>query len=61
MAGVAYGGQVQQLQAPLTLLWSALLLGEVVTWPTLVATAVVIGAVAWAQRAREPSVVAPEE
>lgn len=61
MAGVAYGGQVQQLQAPLSLLWAALLLGEAVTWPTVIATAVVIGAVAWAQRARGPAIVAPEE
>lgn len=61
MAGVAHGGQVQQLQALLTLAWSALLLGEVVTWGTLVAALVVVIAVAWAQRSRAPSFVAPEE
>ena len=61
MAGVAYGGQMQQLQAPLTLLWSVLLLGEAVTWWTLAATAVVIGAVAWAQRSRAPTIIAPGE
>lgn len=61
MAGVAHGGQVQQLQALLTLAWSALLLGEMVTWGTLVAALVVVIAVAWAQRSRAPSFVAPEE
>ena len=61
LAGAAYGGQVQQLQAPLTLLWSALLLGEVVTWVTVAAALAVVGAVAWAQRSRAPSVVVPEE
>ena len=52
LAGVAYGGQVQQLQALLTLLWSALLLGEQVTWATVLASIVVIGCVVWAQRSR---------
>lgn len=61
MAGSAYGGQVQQVQAPLTLLWSALFLGEVVTWATVAVTMVVIGSVAWAQRSRAPTVVSPEE
>lgn len=52
LAGSAHGGQVQQLQALLTLVWSALLLGERVT-PVMVAAAlVVIGAVVWAQRSR---------
>jgi drug/metabolite transporter (DMT)-like permease len=61
-AGVAYGGQVQQLQVSFSLLWSALLLGEVVTWITVGAAIVVIAAVAWAQVARAPGhVVAPEE
>ncbi|NDA11275.1 MAG: DMT family transporter [Actinobacteria bacterium] len=53
-AGVAYGGQVQQLQVLFSLLWSALLLGEVVTWITVGAAIVVIAAVAWAQVARAP-------
>jgi drug/metabolite transporter (DMT)-like permease len=61
LAGSAYGGQVQQLQALLTLLWSALLLGETVT-PITVATAlVVIACVVWAQRSRASVTVAPEE
>ncbi len=61
MAGTAYGGQVQQLQALLTLLWSALLLGEVITWGTFIAAAIVVIAVAWAQTARSPLTVVPEE
>lgn len=61
MAGSAYGGQVQQVQAPLTLLWSAVFLGEVVTWATAAVAAVVIGSVAWAQRSRAPTVIVPEE
>ena len=60
-AGIAFGGQVQQLQAPLTLVWSALLLGEVVTLGTVLCTAIVIIAVVWAQRSRVPTVAAPEE
>ena len=60
-AGTAYGGQVQQLQAPLTLLWSALFLGEQVTVAAVLATAVVVAATVWAQRSRAPSVLAPEE
>lgn len=61
MAGVARGAQTQQLQAPLTLLWSSLLLGEVITWPTIAAALVVVACVAWAVRVRTPTVVAPEE
>ncbi len=62
LAGIAYGGQVQQLQALLTLLWSALLLGETVTLGTVLAAVVVIGCVVWGQRARGSGiVVAPEE
>lgn len=60
-AGIAFGGQVQQLQALLTLLWSALLLGEVVTLGTVAAALVVIVAVVWAQRSRVPTIAAPEE
>ncbi|MDP4803957.1 MAG: DMT family transporter [Candidatus Nanopelagicales bacterium] len=59
LAGVAHGGQVQQLQALLTLLWSALFLGE--GWGTVAAALVVVIAVGWAQRSRTPSFVAPEE
>ncbi len=61
LAGSAYGGQVQQLQAVLTLLWSALLLGEVVTPATILTALVVIACVAWAQRSRVTIVAAPEE
>jgi drug/metabolite transporter (DMT)-like permease len=62
LAGIAYGSQVQQVQALLTLLWSALLLGETVTLGTGLAAVVVIGCVVWGQRARGSGVVvAPEE
>ena len=61
LAGVARGAQTQQVQAPLTLLWSALLLGERVTWAMVVAALVIVGCVAWAVRVRTPTVVAPEE
>lgn len=61
LAGVARGAQTQQMQAPLTLLWSALLLGETVTWAMVVAALVIVGCVAWAVRVRTPTVVAPEE
>ena len=61
MAGVARGAQVQQLQAPLTLLWSALLLGESVTLATVAAALAIVACVAWAVRVRTPTVVAPEE
>lgn len=61
MAGIARGSQVQQLQALLTLLWSALLLGETVTWLTVLAAGVVIASVVWAQRTRRVEFLAPEE
>lgn len=61
LAGTAYGGQVQQLQALLTLLWSALLLGETVTLMTVATALVVVLCVAWAQRSRTLVTVAPEE
>ena len=61
MAGVAYGGQVQQLQALLTLLWSAWFLGESVTLGTILTAVVVIACVVWAQRSRSHVDVAPEE
>ena len=51
-AGIARGGQVQQLQALLTLVWSALLLGEHVTPATVLAALAVIACVVWSQRAR---------
>lgn len=61
LAGTARGGQVQQLQAPLTLVWSAWWLGEAVTAGTVLTALVVIACVVWAQRARPAPVVAPEE
>jgi drug/metabolite transporter (DMT)-like permease len=61
LAGIARGGQTQQLQALLTLLWSALLLDEQVTRGTVVAALAVIICVVWAQRARPPREAAPEE
>ena len=60
-AGVARGAQTQQLQAPLTLVWSALLLGETITIGTVVAALAVVACVAWAVRVRAPSPAAPEE
>lgn len=59
--GIAHAGQTQQLQPLLTLVWSALFLGEVVTGSTLAAALVVVGCVTWAQRSRVPAAVAPEE
>jgi drug/metabolite transporter (DMT)-like permease len=53
LAGIARGGQVQQLQALLTLLWSALLLSERVTPATVLAALAVIGSVVWAQHGRQ--------
>jgi drug/metabolite transporter (DMT)-like permease len=61
LAGIARGGQVQQLQALLTLVWSALLLGEHVTAATVLVALTVIGSVVWAQRARVPPVVTLQE
>src|SRR3954447_13364611 len=61
LAGIARGGQVQQLQALLTLLWSALLLDEQVTLATVLAALAVIGSVIWSQHGRAPTMVAPEE
>jgi drug/metabolite transporter (DMT)-like permease len=61
LAGIARGGQVQQLQALLTLVWSALFLSEQVTATTVLVALAVIASVVWAQRARVPRIVAPEE
>ncbi len=51
-AGVARGSQMQQLQAPLTLGWSVLLLGEVVSIWTLLSTLAIVACVSWAQSIR---------
>jgi drug/metabolite transporter (DMT)-like permease len=61
LAGIARGGQVQQLQALLTLVWSALLLGEHVSAPTVLVALTVIASVVWSQRGRTPTYAAPEE
>jgi drug/metabolite transporter (DMT)-like permease len=61
LAGVARGAQTQQLQAPLTLVWSALLLGEVITVATMMTALVVVACVAWAVRVRVPTTAPPEE
>ena len=61
LAGIARGGQVQQLQPLLTLTWSALLLGERVTASTVVAALAVIVAVVWSQRSRPVVMAVPEE
>jgi drug/metabolite transporter (DMT)-like permease len=61
LAGIARGSQVQQLQALLTLVWSALLLGEHITIPTVLAALAVIVAVVWSQRARSPQIAVPQE
>ena len=61
LAGIARGGQTQQLQALLTLAWSALLLGEQVTGVTVLAAVAVIVCVVWAQRVRTPGEAAPQE
>jgi drug/metabolite transporter (DMT)-like permease len=60
-AGIAHASQTQQLQPLLTLVWSALLLGEAVTVGTVAAALVVIASVTWALRSRAPLAAAPEE
>ncbi|WP_119729399.1 DMT family transporter [Thermomonospora amylolytica] len=50
--GVAKAGQFQLAQPILTLVWSALLLGEHLTPATWVAAIAVVACVAWTQRAR---------
>jgi drug/metabolite transporter (DMT)-like permease len=51
-AGIARAGQTQLAQPVLTLVWSALLLGESVGTDTWLAAVAVLGCVAWTQRAR---------
>ena len=50
--GVARGSQIQLIQSLLTLLWSAILLGEIVTGNTLIAAGVVVVCIAVTQKAR---------
>lgn len=52
-AGTAHGSQVQQLQAIMTLGWSVLLLGEVVTTSMLLIALGVIASVMWALTTRQ--------
>jgi len=52
LAGTAHGAQVQQVQSLLAIGWSALLLGEAVSWEMIATTCIVIAAVVWAQRSR---------
>lgn len=61
LAGIARGGQVQQLQALLTIVWSALLLGEHVGAATILAALAVIGSVVWSQHGRVTRLAAPQE
>lgn len=57
--GIAKVGQIQLAQPVLTLLWSALLLGETVTAGSLLAAAVVLGCVVLTQRVRSRSAARP--
>lgn len=50
--GVARTSQIQLAQTPLTLAWSALVLGERLTWSTGLVAAAVVASVAVSQRAR---------
>jgi drug/metabolite transporter (DMT)-like permease len=50
--GVARVGQMQLMQPVLTLVWSALLLGERIGWSMIAASAAVLGCVVLTQRAR---------
>lgn len=59
-AGVAKGSQMQQLQALMTLGWSALLLGETVGWTTVVAALAVVASVVWAQASRRVAPIPTE-
>lgn len=52
IGGVARIGQVQLIQPVLTLLWSALLLGEHISGSMIIASAAVLGCVALTQRSR---------
>lgn len=52
LGGVAHVGQIQLVQPVLTLLWSALLLGEPLRLPSLLASLTLIGVAAFTQRLR---------
>lgn len=60
-AGTAHGSQVQQLQAILTLGWSALMLGEKITLEMVLISFGVVASVLWALGSRSrPTVEAPQ-
>ena len=50
--GVVRGSQLQLAQAPITLVWGILLLGQIPTLLTWMAAGVVLACVAWSQRAK---------
>jgi drug/metabolite transporter (DMT)-like permease len=60
LGGVAKIGQIQLAQPVLTLLWSALLLGESVTLAMLLAALAVLACVVATQRARDVAPAPPE-
>ncbi|WP_045746240.1 DMT family transporter [Actinoplanes rectilineatus] len=59
--GIARVGQVQLAQPLLTLLWSALLLGEHVTWHAAAVAVAVLACVAATQRAKSTGAAVPPE
>jgi drug/metabolite transporter (DMT)-like permease len=61
LAGVAQGSQMQQLQGLLTLIWSVWMLGEQLSWVTMLVACAVVVSVGWTQKSRHVAVVAPEE
>jgi drug/metabolite transporter (DMT)-like permease len=52
--GVARASQVQLAQTPMTLVWSALILGERIGWDTALVAAAVLICITGTQRARSP-------
>ena len=52
LGGIARIGQIQLLQPVLTLLWSALLLGETITLPTVLAAGAVVATVALGRKVK---------
>jgi drug/metabolite transporter (DMT)-like permease len=60
-AGTAHGSQVQQLQAILTLGWSALMLGEKITLSMALISLGVVGCVLWALGSRQSQPVTLSE
>lgn len=58
LGGVARIGQLQLMQPVLTLIWSALLLGEAIRWPSLLASLTLICVAVCVQRTRAPHIKA---